>query len=183
LTVTIETRKAAKNWRDRFLGERGAVAVEFAILAPALLLLLLGTAQFGLTLNQYVMLSAGSGAGAMQFSLSGGIITSACATPCPATAAWKAIIQNAPVLKTGTTCAKGLCVTLTVNGTPCTTSAITSATTAASYDSTCNSALTNKLNYQTPALLAATYPCDLIVMQYNFFPSCQLQANVAEYVP
>jgi Flp pilus assembly protein TadG len=46
--------KAAKAKR---LGERGAALVEFGLLAPVLLLILLGTAQFGLTLNQFVSLT------------------------------------------------------------------------------------------------------------------------------
>ena len=39
---------------------------------PVLLLVLLGMVQFGLTLNQYVMLWNGVGVGAMQFAISGG---------------------------------------------------------------------------------------------------------------
>ncbi len=178
--MTIETRRAARKWRDRFLGERGAVAVEFAILAPALLLLLLGTAQFGLTLNQFVLLWSGAGTGAIQFAQSGGAIVPPCSAACPATLAWKAIIQNAPILTTGSTCAKGLCVTLTVAGTQCTTSAITSATTAASYDSACNTLLIN--NATSTAVVKATYPCSLKVMQYSFWPSCTLTATVTEFV-
>ena len=46
--------KAAK---AKSLGERGAALVEFGLLAPVLLLILLGTAQFGLTLNQFVTLT------------------------------------------------------------------------------------------------------------------------------
>ena len=59
--------KAAKAKR---LGERGTALVEFGLLAPVLLLILLGTAQFGLTLNQYVMLTNAVGVGAMQFAIS-----------------------------------------------------------------------------------------------------------------
>src|SRR3954471_14869620 len=59
--------KAAKAKR---LGERGAALVEFGLLAPVLLLILLGAAQFGLTLNQFVTLTNAVSIGGLQFALS-----------------------------------------------------------------------------------------------------------------
>src|ERR1700719_4691912 len=59
--------KAAK---AKSVGDRGAALVEFALIAPMLLLIVLGTAQFGLTLGQYVMLTNAVGVGAMQFAVS-----------------------------------------------------------------------------------------------------------------
>jgi hypothetical protein len=59
--------KAAK---AQSLGERGAALVEFGLLAPVLLLILLRMAQFGLTLNQFVTLTNSVSMGALQFALS-----------------------------------------------------------------------------------------------------------------
>jgi Flp pilus assembly protein TadG len=50
--------------------ESGAALVEFGLLAPVLLLILLGTAQFGLTLNQFVVLTNAVSIGGLQFALS-----------------------------------------------------------------------------------------------------------------
>ena len=42
---------------------RGTAAVEFALIAPILFLLILGITQFGITLNNYEMLTGGTGGG------------------------------------------------------------------------------------------------------------------------
>jgi Flp pilus assembly protein TadG len=158
------------------LGESGSALVEFAIVAPVLLLIIIGAAQFGIALNQYVMLWNGVGVGAMQFAISGG------ASSTPASNAWTALTQNAPTLTTGGSCGAAgtsLCMTLTVNGTACLTNA-NKLSAAQAADSTCNSALNS--NVATPAVVTATYPCNLNVMQYNFFPSCLLTAQITELV-
>ncbi len=148
--------------------------VEFAILAPALLLIMLGAAQFGLTMNQYVMLWNGVSAGAMQFAVIGGGSSLK-----PATLAWNAVTQNTAGLTTGGSCTtSSLCVTLTVNGTSCATNVATTPT--AAQDTSCHSAL--NLNAGTPAVVKATYPCNLTVMGTNFLPSCTLTAQITELV-
>jgi len=47
----------------RTLGTTGSAIVEFAFIAPVLLLIVLGTAQFGIALGQYVMLMKCRGRG------------------------------------------------------------------------------------------------------------------------
>ena len=131
--------------------------VEFAVVLPVLLLVLLGMVQFGLTLNQYVMLWNGVGVGAMQFAISGG------ASSTPYSSSVSLIQSMAPTLKPA-----NLTITFTVNGTACAT------------DAACQTALQNNSN--TPAVVSATYPCDLTVMGYNFYPGCSLTAQVAELV-
>jgi Flp pilus assembly protein TadG len=168
MAMAIKAAAAASSRSDGILGQSGAALVEFALLAPVLLLIMLGTAQFGLTLNQYVMLWNGAGAGAMQFAISGG------ASSTPSSNAWKAITGQAPTLTT-----TNLKMTLSVNGTACVTNA-SSLTAAAAGDSACSTAL--QANAGTPAVVLATYPCDLKVMQYNFSPSCSLSAQITELV-
>jgi Flp pilus assembly protein TadG len=140
------------------LGERGAGLVEFALLAPVLLLIMLGTAQFGLTLNQYVMLTNAVGVGAMQFALSRSDTT-------PYTDAVNAVKTAATTLTPAS-----LTITLSV-GSPLTT---------CGSDAACATALTN--NVGQPAQLTATYPCNLKVMWYNFAPVCNLTSQVTERV-
>jgi Flp pilus assembly protein TadG len=148
--------KAAK---AKSLGERGAAMVEFGLLAPVLLLILLGTAQFGLTLNQYVLLTNAVSIGGLQFALSRSDTT-------PYTDAVSAV-QNAakPTLTPAS-----LTITLSV-GSPLT---------ACGSDATCMTALTN--NVGQPAQVTATYPCNLHVMWYNFAPVCNLTSQVTERV-
>ena len=60
-------------WRDRCLGHgpgagrggrRGAALVEFVIVVPLLLLLLLGIMEFGMVMHDYIMLAQGAREGA-----------------------------------------------------------------------------------------------------------------------
>jgi Flp pilus assembly protein TadG len=137
---------------------RGAVLVEFSLLAPVLLLLMLGIAQFGLTLNQYIMLWNGVGLGATQFAISGG---GASTTPYSSTVSL--IEESAPTLKPA-----DLTITTSVNGTAC------------ASDATCQAALST--NAGNPAEVSATYPCNLTVMGIDFFPKCTLTAEITELV-
>jgi Flp pilus assembly protein TadG len=159
--MTIEqTRTVEGKLKAGAGGERGAVILEFAVLAPVLLLIMLGIAQFGLTLNQYVMLWNGVGVGATQFAISAG------ASSTPYSGTISQIEQIAPTLTPA-----NLTFTFTVNGTACAT------------DAACQAALALPANALTPAVVAASYPCSLTVLQYNFFPGCTLTAQVTELVP
>jgi Flp pilus assembly protein TadG len=150
--------RATRDTRCRdVLGEDGAVIVEFSLLAPVLLLLILGIAQFGLTLNQYIMLWNGVSWGATQFAISGG------ASSTPYTTTVNVIEESAPTLK-----AADLTITTTVNGTACTS------------DAACQAAL--ETNAGNPAEVSATYPCNLTVMGIDFFPSCTLTARITQLV-
>ena len=53
----------------RLLGERGAAAVEFALVVPLLLVLLFGIVEFGKTLNTQATLSAAAREGARTMAL------------------------------------------------------------------------------------------------------------------
>ena len=84
------------------LGETGAALVEFGLLAPVLMLILLGTAQFGLTLNQCVVLTNAVSIGGLQFALSRSDTT-------PYTDAVNAIKAAAPTLTPATLAAGSPC--------------------------------------------------------------------------
>jgi hypothetical protein len=59
-------------------------------------------------------------------------------------------------------------VTTTVNGTVCVD------------DTTCSAALSSAAGLT--AIVTATYPCSLVVMGYNFAPSCTLTSSTAERI-
>jgi Flp pilus assembly protein TadG len=144
------------------------VIVEFALLVPILLLILLGLVEFGLVLNQDILLWNGVSAAAMQFAISGG------ASSTPATTAVAAITDAAAVLT-----AKNISITLTVGSNSACFSGTASSSTAAG-DTACSTQLS--ANTGNPAKVAATYPCTLTVLQYDFFPDCKLSAQVTELV-
>jgi Flp pilus assembly protein TadG len=161
-------------WRRLWHDRRGAVLVEFAILAPVLLLILVGIFIFGLALNQYTTLWNAAAASALQFAISGGGADST-----PATNAWNALIYAAPTLTTGSSCSNGVCLTLYVNGNACVTD-LNSLSAAEAADTAGDCALSK---YSGPATAVATYPCTLQVLQINFYPNCQLTAQVTQQVP
>ena len=139
---------------DLITSRRGTVMIEFAILAPVMLLLVLGTFQFGLVISNYVLLTNAVGAGARNFALSRGSTT-------PYSATVSVITGSSPSLT-----ASSITITTSVNGTACTS------------DSTCTTALTAGAS----ATVAATYPCSLSVYGYNFAPSCTLSAQMTGLV-
>ena len=141
----------------RVAGDRsGASAVEFALLAPILLLLAVGMAQFGIVLNQYIMLTEAVRDGARQLALARGNST-------PYTSTVNQVKSSA-----GTLAAARLTITTTVNGTACST------------DSTCQTALSSASGQA--AAVSATYPCQLRVMGINFVSSCTLSSSTTEMI-
>jgi Flp pilus assembly protein TadG len=103
--------KAAKTKR---LGGRRAALVEFAFVAPVLLLIMVGTAQFGIALNQFVMLTNAVTTGAQLFSESPGMTT-------PYTNTVNAMIQAASPSLTLTAAAITTQVCTAVSASTCTT--------------------------------------------------------------
>jgi Flp pilus assembly protein TadG len=141
---------------DLAAARRGTVTIEFAVIAPVLLLLVLGTFQFGLVISNYVLLTNAVGAGARQFALSRGATT-------PYADTVSVITGSSPTLT-----AANITVTLSVNGTSC------------SSNSACTTALTNAAGQ--PATVAASYPCSLAVYGYDFAPTCTLSAQMTGLV-
>lgn len=138
-------------------GDRGgASAVEFALLAPILLMLAVGMAQFGMALNQYIMLTEAVRDGARQLSLARGSTT-------PYTSTVNQVKASAGTLTTAS-----LTITTTVNGTACAT------------DTACQTALTSATG--KAASVAATYPCQLKVMGIDFISSCTLSSSTTEMI-
>jgi Flp pilus assembly protein TadG len=132
----------------------GTAAVEFALVAPMLLLLALGMCQFGITLNQYLTLTNAVRSGARQLSMSRGDAT-------PWTDAINQIYGSAPNLTQA-----NLTITMSINGTAC------------ANDKACGAALAAGL----PTTVTASYPCSLAFFGNNFAPICTLSSETTERV-
>jgi Flp pilus assembly protein TadG len=176
--MTIKPVRAGKS--RRIGGRRredGVVAIEFALLAPALLLLLLGAVQLGLVLRNYVILTNAVSVAAMQFAISRSDTK-------PASDAWTAMTNAAPTL----TPTSNLKMTLAVGSpaTACVTNA-NSSSAAATADSTCETALSNAAPTSggtlQPASVTATFPCGAELTWINFWASsCKLTSTMAQGV-
>ncbi len=151
-------RFARRDLRDLLNDRSGAPAVEFALIAPLLLMMIMGIIQFSITLNNYIELTEAVRTGARNLAISRAM---ASATPYTTTVA--DISSSAGNLK-----ASSISATLSVNGTACTT------------DSGCSTALSTAAG--ETATVSATYPCNLTVMGVNFLPSCSLQSQTADLV-
>lgn len=133
----------------------GASAVEFAFVAPILIMLMIGIAKFGLVLNNYLTLTEAVATGARYLALS----RDGSSSPYTGTIAQVegAAFNLSPA---------SLTITTTVNGTAC------------SANATCQTLLTAG----TPAMVRATYPCDLSVFGYDFAPSCTLSSSTTDMI-
>ncbi len=134
---------------------RGVTVIEFAIVAPVLLAMVFGILKFGTAMNHQMVLTNAAAKGAMTLALSRGTST-------PYATTTTAVTSAAPSLTAGQ-----ITITVKVNGVACAT------------DAACSTILVSG----HPALVKATYPCDLTVMGVNYKPGgCILSAETAQMV-
>jgi Flp pilus assembly protein TadG len=130
-------------------------AIEFAIISPILMTILLGIFQFDIAMNDYLVLTNAAAKGALTIALGRGTATSYTTTI-------SAINAAAPNLATA-----NITTTVTLNGTACSTDA----------------ACTTGLMAGVSAVVRTTYPCNLTVMGVNYAPSgCTLRAQTAQMI-
>jgi Flp pilus assembly protein TadG len=135
--------------------DHGVSAIEFAIISPVLLTILLGIFQFGSAMNDYLVLTNAAAKGALTIALGRG-------TAAPYTTTISAITAAAPNLTPA-----NITTTVTVNGTACST------------DAGCTTSLVAGVS----AVVKTTYPCNLTVMGINYAPhGCTLKAQTAQMV-
>ncbi len=144
-------RDIARAYRS---SERGAAVVEFAMLAPVLFLLLIGTFQFGILINQYIQVAEATRVGGRTLAISRGATT-------PVTAAKNAFYASAPSLSQN-----NLTFTMTVNGTPC------------SVDFNCKSTMDGAQG--TQASITVSYnACGAFVFGKEYMPNCNLSSTTS----
>ncbi len=142
-------------FRSTLKNNEGVSAIEFAVISPVMFTLMIGIFQFGIAMSHYLNLTNAVAQGALTIALSRGN-----ATPYSSTTA--AIAAAAPSLIAAQTT-----ITVKINGVACST------------DAACSAALVAG----QPALVKATYPCDLTVMGINYAPSgCNLTAQTTQMV-
>jgi Flp pilus assembly protein TadG len=136
---------------------RGVAALEFALVAPMLLLLIFGGAEVGIVLNQYISLTNATIVGAMQFAFGAGVDVT------PVTDATASIHLAAPGLTP-------LTITYSVNGTACAT------------DAACNTALGGGSGYVTVSTSYSCVAINNIVAAFNILPNCTLTSQQTERI-
>jgi Flp pilus assembly protein TadG len=134
----------------------GTAAIEFGLIAPVLLLMIIGMFVFGIAIHDYLTVTNAAEAGAFQLAISRGDST-------PYTDTTNAIYGAGPTLSKGQ-----LTITLTINGSTC------------SSDSSCLTALNSAAGKS--ATVTVSYPCKLSVLGNNYFPNCTLTARPTERI-
>ena len=145
----------------------GAALVEFTIVLPLLFITVFGVTQFGVLLNNNIIVTDATEVGAQQFSISRGSTTTPLTDTVSEIYAFASNLCGAAPLPT---CASVLTVTLSVNGTACAT------------DSACTTAL-NTAQGQ-PAKVTVSYPCGLYSGMATLFSfgSCALTSSLTARV-
>jgi Flp pilus assembly protein TadG len=156
--------------RDRV----AAVAAEFAIVAPFLLIPVVGMVVFALAMINFLVVTSATESGAFVFAVSRGTST-------PLTSTATAICNSAPGL------GSHLSISMSVTGSslnPPNSSACNATTTCPASglgDSACATALASPGGTAT---VTATYPCFQIATGYfaPIFKGCNLSSTAAEFV-
>jgi Flp pilus assembly protein TadG len=153
---TSRRRARRRAWRCVFSDTSGVETLEFALIGPILFGLLFGFVQFGLTFSSFIILNDGVRVGARVLSVSRSSAT-------PFTDATNALYAAATTLTTA-----NMAITMTVNGTACTS------------DGSCQTALASAAG--DDAIVQATYPCNLNIMGIDYWPGCSLNASTTERI-
>jgi hypothetical protein len=150
-------------WNRLRNGNDGGSLVEFALVAPLLLLLTTGIMSFGIALNNYLTLTNATSIGARFLAIDRGMNLDPCAS---SVATVKA---TTPGLNTA-----NLTFTFVINGTtyPGVSCNSTSLTTGAA----------GNMVQGTSAQITVTYPCRLGVFGDNILPGCTLTAQTTEQI-
>jgi Flp pilus assembly protein TadG len=169
MKIKIETHGEARTFSRRMRallrrGEQGQSLVEFALIAPMLLLLATGIMIFGLAMNNYLQLTNAVSVGARTVAINSGVTLDPCAT------AANAIIAAAPGLNPA-----NFTFSYTFSGNPYSSNSCPSA----SFDT----GSAKDLASGSTATVTATYPFNLSVFGAVFSQNnAVLQATSSELV-
>jgi|SRR5271170_5668623 len=150
-------------------GEEGAALVEFALMFPILMIVILGMFNLGVMLNQYLELTNAVGVAGQVLAVDRQNTLDPCAD------AITAVENAAPLLKPAS-----LSFSFSLNGTAFGSYAGNVVPSACASTSTTSGAA-GDLVQGKPISLTVTYPCTLGVWgTTNLLPGCQLSAQITE---
>jgi len=157
MLLSRSLRLRLRAFHRRLVEDSGQSQVEFAMCCTVLLPVLFGITVFGIAMNNYLMLTEATSAGARQMAVERNQGGDACALTA------QTVANAAPMLANTGSASTGLGFTMTIN--------------SVAYTSSCASAV---LTPGAPVILTVTYPCKLVVYGTNFAPSCKLTASTTE---
>ena len=143
--------------------EQGQSVVEFALVLPLLLLVVVGIFKFGVAFNHYLTLTDAVRSGARQLALERGQGAGNPVFPCTDT-------RDRVLAAAGSLDPSQVTITIQVNYLP------------DPYVTPPGSGTCAALSASNPATVSASYPCELTILGIDFFPSCHLTASATERV-
>lgn len=157
----IELRCAGTTARNRARDEQGQAAVEFALVLPLVLTILVATALYGIAFNQSSQLTYAADSAAQLLSISRGQTND----PCQTTS--QAVYSAAPYLNQS-----HLLFTIVLGGHSVTSNAA---------QPSCSGGQEYLVQSQN-AQITLTYPCNLKVLGFNPLPNCMLNAQTTALI-
>jgi len=158
---------------SRCSSEEGSQLVEFALVLPIMLMIMLGISVISITMNNYLQLTEATSNAARAVSIARGN------TLDPCNKVSTAVTQSAPKLNSS-----NLTMTLALNnefGSNLGTYGPTAGSLSCSSGSYSTGAPSN-LQQRGSATVTVTYPCNLTIFGINYAPGCTLQAQTSEMV-
>jgi Flp pilus assembly protein TadG len=152
-------------------GERGTATVEFALVVPIFLIVLMGMFSMAGFLNKYLQLTDAVEIGARSMAVMRGV--TADTDPCALAAT---AIQNAAPQLTAASMTYTFVITSGSAASPTTNTYSTATCTAGAAE----------LTQGLPVTVTVNYPCSILSMSFgplynfNIVPSCNLQAKITE---
>jgi Flp pilus assembly protein TadG len=154
IPVTMARLKKQSRLRELLRGEDGQSAVEFALTAPTLLLVVTGITAFGIAFNNYIMLTEATAVAARELTASRGQTLDPCNTFA------SAVYAAAPLLKES-----NLTFTISLDG---------NSYSGTSCSGTSTSGAPANMILGTNAEVQVTYPFNLSVFGIQIVPSGSL---------
>ncbi len=175
--VCADARSGRNQALVRAHGQKGQSLVEFALVLPILLALLIGVVVFGIALNHYLVLTNATTAGVQALSIARGQTINPCTTVTGPFYGAAPNLTQANLLFT---------ITITPppggSGTSYTLVSLSRPPPRAQPRSTTMPPASDLIQNYT-ATVTVTYPCNLTFLGFNFAPGgCTLTAQTAEVV-
>jgi Flp pilus assembly protein TadG len=162
-----------RNRRSLFSSEEGSQLVEFALVLPIMLMVMLAIAVISVTMNNYLQVTEATSNAARAVSIARSNTLDPCST------VFTAVSQGAPTLTSA-----NLTVTLALNskdGANLGTYGPTAGSLTCSSGSY-SSGAPSYLQQGGSATVTVTYPCSLSIFGVNYAPGCTLRASMTEMV-
>jgi Flp pilus assembly protein TadG len=180
--VSAEWRNPGGSRLKRALGlarrQQGGALIEFALLLPLLMLILLGIISFGIAFNNQITLTNAVNDAAQAVMAAPGVISDPCQSANNALAVAAANLNNSAIYGTNP-------LSFTVSAYTNVTTPNTTSSYKVVFPSTSGALCPSEEAFITEGqqvAVTATYGCKLNFFGYNFAPNCVLTAQAAEAV-